>query len=210
MTEVGSSKVYTYDFAEIPNLDYIYVATVTGYSDMSWTIYRDQMIGGFGGGWFSIDYGIINSHTSRKVNELKEQIAKIPKTDLSEIGTKLDEIESQNEIAKDKIIDTIKSSENEVCSDIIRKNKEIKEDNISTRNLIRQKTKKIDENVSKLADRQDLTDKMIESEADEIEEEIKKIYEKEADDMGNELQSIYAKEYDQIEKETNQSNNGNT
>lgn len=153
----------------------------------------------WGGPRFSIDYGIINSHTSRKVNELKEQIAKIPKTDLSEIGTKLDEIESQNEIAKDKIIDTIKSSENEVCSDIIRKNKEIKEDNISTRNLIRQKTKKIDENVSKLADRQDLTDKMIESEADEIEQEIEQIHNKEADMIESEIKKQHESEADEIE-----------
>lgn len=41
MTEVGTTKVYTYDFTEVVNTDYIYVATVSGYSDMSWVIYRD-------------------------------------------------------------------------------------------------------------------------------------------------------------------------
>lgn len=41
MTEVGTTKVYTYDFTEVVDTDYVYVATVAGYSDMSGTIYRD-------------------------------------------------------------------------------------------------------------------------------------------------------------------------
>ena len=41
MTESDSSKVYKYDFTEEINTDYVYTATVTGYSDMSGTIYRD-------------------------------------------------------------------------------------------------------------------------------------------------------------------------
>lgn len=41
MTEIGTTKVYIYDFTEVANTDYVYVATVAGYSDMSGTIYRD-------------------------------------------------------------------------------------------------------------------------------------------------------------------------
>lgn len=53
-----------------------------------------------GGGGMSINYQAINSHTTSKVNELKEEIAKIPKTDLSGIENTLNEISSQNDIAK--------------------------------------------------------------------------------------------------------------
>jgi hypothetical protein len=86
---------------------------------------------------------------------------------------------SQNDIANAKIIDRIDSSETEICSDIVRKTKELKEDNVKTRELVRQKTKKLDENVSKLADRQDLTDKTIEDEANEIEASLEKFYQEE-------------------------------
>ena len=131
-------------------------------------------------------------------------------TDISEIGTKLDEIESQNNLAKEEIIDTIKLSEIDVCKGIKSLDKDLKEDNVSTRQLVRQKAKKQEEFIQKQLDSEAKTQKMIEYEADELEEEIEQLYEYEADDMENELQSIYAKEYDQIEKETNQSNNDNT
>lgn len=86
--------------------------------------------------------------------------------------------------------------------------KELKEDNVKTRNLVIKNTKKLDENVSKLADRQDKTDKMIENEADEIESEIEKILNEEADMIESE---IYNKEADEIEKYiTNQFNDGNS
>jgi hypothetical protein len=95
-----------------------------------------------------------------------------------------------------------------VCSDIIRKTKELKDDNVKTRNLVREKTEKLDQNVSKLADRQELTDKTIEREADEIEEQIEQIYNQEADMIEDE---IYNQEADEIEKViTNQSNDGNS
>lgn len=154
-----------------------------------------------GGGWF-INYQAINSHTTEKVNELKKAIESKP--DYTE---KLNEIVSQNKIAKEDIIDTIKEAETEVCSDIIRKTKEIKEDNITTRNLVRQKTKKIDENVSKLADRQDKTDRMIESEADEIEKLIEQNIDFEADEIEKQIQEQIDKEIEEIE--SNQSNDGN-
>lgn len=118
------------------------------------------------------------------------------------------EVTPEEVIAKEEIIDTIKAESIEVSGDIIRKSKELEESNVKTRNLVRQKTKKIDENVSKLADRQDLTDKMIEDEANEIEDQIEQILNEEADMIENE---IYNMEADEIEKDiTNQSNDGNS
>ncbi len=100
-------------------------------------------------------------------------------TDISNIENILNENQSQNNIAKEEIIDTIKAESIEVSGDIIRKSKELEESNVKTRNLVRQKTKKIDENVSKLADRQDLTDKMIEDEENEIEKALGQVDEEE-------------------------------
>lgn len=114
---------------------------------------------------------------------------------------------SQNDIAKTEILDTIKASENEICIDIIRKSKEIKDDNVKTRNLVRQKSEKIDKNVSKLADRQDLTDKMIEGEAEEIERIIEQNIDMEADNIELEIQKQIDKEIEEIE--SNQTANGN-
>jgi signal transduction histidine kinase len=129
---------------------------------------------------------------------------------IAEINEKLNEIDSHIELAKEETIDTIKEVETEVCSDIIRKNKELKEDNITTRNLVRQKTKKIDENVSKLADRQEKTDKMIESEADEIEKLIEQNIDFEADEIEKQIQEQIDKEIEEIESnQSNQSNDGN-
>lgn len=132
-----------------------------------------------GGGGMSINYQAINSHTTSKVNELKEEIAKIPKTDLSGIENTLNDIDSHIELAKGEVIDTINEIENEICSDVVRTKTEIKKDNVTTRQLIRQKAEKIDKNVLKLADRQDLTDKMIEDEAEEIEEALEQVDEEE-------------------------------
>ena len=119
------------------------------------------------------------------LEEIKEELKK-PKVDFTEINKKLNENKSQIELAKDKIIDTIKASENEICSDIIRKTKELKEDNVITRNLVRQKAEKIDKNVSKLSDRQDQTDKMIEDELKELKDEFEE-QEKEQEDIKNEF-----------------------
>ena len=41
MTEVGTTREYKYDFTETADTDYVYVATVSGYSNMSGVIYRD-------------------------------------------------------------------------------------------------------------------------------------------------------------------------
>lgn len=138
---------------------------------------------------------------------MEEIPSKIPQVSLENIETTLSEIDSHNSLATEEIINTIKSESNEVSSDIIRKTKELKEDNITTRNLVRQKTKKLDENVSKLADRQDKTDKMIEDEADEIETLIEQNIEKDADDIENEINKQIDKEIEEIEP--NLPNNGN-
>ena len=78
---------------------------------------------------------------------------------------------------------------------------------MKTRELVRQKTKKLDENVSKLADRQDLTDKTIEDEASEIEASLEKIINDEADSIEKEKESQIEKEIQEIE--SNQLTNGN-
>lgn len=142
------------------------------------------------------------------LKETHEKVLKLQNTDISNIEAQLNDIDSHIELAKTDVIDRIEESENEICSDIIRKSKDLEESNVKTRNIVRQKTKKIDENVSKLADRQDMIDKTIEHEADEIESKIEQILNEEADMIENE---IYSMEADEIEKDiTNQSNDGNS
>lgn len=145
---------------------------------------------------------------NKKIDEAIKEIKSIPQIDLTPINEKLNEIDSHNSLAKEEIIDTIKQTETEICSDIIRKTKEVKDDNITTRNLIRQKTKKIDENTQKLVDSEEEIKKMIEDEADEVESDIEKILNEEADMIESEM---YNKEADQIESEinSNQSTDGN-
>lgn len=124
-------------------------------------------------------------------------------TDVSNIEEQLSENYSQIELATEQIINTIKASETEICSDVIRKSKDLETSNVKTRNLVRQKTEKIDKNVLKLADRQEKTDKMIEHEADEIEKELEDIFKQEADMIEDELENQYKMEADEIEKELN-------
>lgn len=159
------------------------------------------------GGGFSINYQAINSHTTSKVNELKEEldkkIKKIPQVSLQNVEDTLNEIVSQNDIANAKIIDRIDSSETEICSDIVRKSKELKEDNVKTRNLVRQKSEKIVKYAEKQLDRQEKTDKMIEDEANEIEKDLEKIFTQEADMIEKDLEDQYKMEADDIEKEIN-------
>lgn len=165
-----------------------------------------------GGGGFSSQ--AIQTSLWNAKREIIEQIKEIPQvslekveTQLSEIKDSVNEIDSHITLAKEETIDTIKASENEICSDIIRKSKELKEDNVKTRNLVRQKTKKLDENTQKIAGRQDLIDKTIEDEADEIETLIEQNIEKEADDIENEINKQIDKEIEEIEP--NLPNNGN-
>jgi endonuclease III len=120
-------------------------------------------------------------------------------TDISGIENTLNEIDSHNSLATERIIDTIKQESIEVSSDIIRKSKDLEASNVKTRNLVRQKTEKIDKNVSRLSDRQELIDKLIEEQAEEIEEELERIYEQESDMIENELNSQFEKEANDIE-----------
>lgn len=203
MTEV--SKVYKYDFVEVAWIDYIYIATCTGYDDMTGVIYAESTTSGWlsteehdklmslsgGGGWVSINYGAINSHTSKKINEAIEEIVK-SKIDLSWIENTLNENLSQNEIANQNIIDTIKEIETDICKDISK-------ESVATRQLVRQKAKKQEEFIQKQIDNESKTQKMIESEADEIEEELEQIFEKEADMIENEIIAQFEKEADDIE-----------
>lgn len=131
---------------------------------------------------------------------MKEQIAKIPKIDLSGIETKLNENQSQNNIANQNIIDTIKETEIDICKDI---NKE----SISTRQLVRQKAKKQEEYIQKQLDSEAKTQEMIESEADEIEEQIEKNLEIEIEEIEKQINSQIDKEIEEIE--SNLPNNGN-
>ena len=104
----------------------------------------------------------------------------------------LNEIDSQNDIANQNIIDTIKEIETDICKDI---NKE----SIATRQLVRQKAKKQEEFIQKQLDSEAKTQEMIENEADEIEEQIEKNLEIEADMIENEINSQFEKEADDIE-----------
>ena len=145
----------------------------------------------WGGGWVSINYGAINSHTTKKVEELKEQIAQIPKTDISGIETKLNETNSHIDIAKEEIIDTIKETEIEVCSDIIRKSKDLETSNVKTRNLVRQKTEKINKKLDK--------DEKDEKEWDEVLELLKEIKEEQEDnELLDFLDDIEAKDIETL------------
>lgn len=164
-------------------------------------------------GWTRTDYWV---EDRSDLKSIKKAIEKIPQVDLTKLEKAVNETKTHIDIAKNSIIYTIKSSsdslESEICNDIKTTNKELKEDNISTRNLVRQKTKKIDENVSKLADRQEMTDKMIEKESEEIESEIERILQEEADMIETEIDEQLNREADSIEEElnSNQENNGNT
>lgn len=157
--------------------------------------------------WAGINIEWIRWTINNAKNEIKEHIdekmKEIPTPDLSSI-------ESSIWIAKEEIIDTIKSTEDEVCRDIVRAKKENKEENVSTRNLIREKTKKLGENVSKLSDRQEMTDKMIESESEEIEDEIERILQEESDMIESEIETQLNNEADDIELELNNQQNGNS
>lgn len=78
-----------------------------------------------------------------------DRIDEIKPTDLSGIETKLNDIDSHITLAFDTTIDTIKQESIEVSSDIIRKSKDLETSNVKTRNLVRQKTEKINKKLDK-------------------------------------------------------------
>jgi len=136
------------------------------------------------------------------------KIGEIIKKAKEEIIDKSNETDSHNKIAKEEIIDKINEAEGEICSDIKFSRNELKEDNVTTRQLLRQKSKKLDENLSKLVDRQEEIIETIEHEADEIEEELEKIYNEEVDTIEKEMLDQFNKEVDEIELQSNQTQDG--
>ena len=50
-TMIETAKVYKYDFTEVADTDYIYVATCTGYSDITGVVYYEAT--GWGGWWLT-------------------------------------------------------------------------------------------------------------------------------------------------------------
>lgn len=67
-----------------------------------------------GGGGFSVNYGAINSHTTKKINELDEKIMKeleLLKGNDKEIYDTINDTNSNIELAKVAVIDTIDSIE---------------------------------------------------------------------------------------------------
>jgi len=217
MSEVWTTKVYIYEFTEVVNTDYVYVIKTAGYNDISDSIFYETSSGWLTieehnklmnliGGWFA--WWDFTASDRKLIKDTHEKVIQLENTDITNLESKISEIDSHITFAFDDTINTIKESEIEVCSDIVRSKKELKEDNLTTRQLVRGKAKKLEENTQKLADRQDKIDNMIKNEADEIESEIEKILNEEADMIENE---IYNKEADEIEKDiTNQSNDGNS
>lgn len=168
-------------------------------------VQNDKLMSIYWGGVWS---GWLDAIDKKYIKETHEKVNELTNIDISPIQKKLNEIDSHNSLATIEIIDTIKQTEIEICGDIVRKTKEIKEDNVTTRQLIRQKSEKVVKYAEKQLDRQEKIEKMIEDEAEEIESEIERIINEEADMIENE---IYNKEADQIESEnnSNQSNDGN-
>ena len=165
--------------------------------------------------WILKSNNDFNAQDRKYIKETHEKVLKLENTDTSKVESKIDTIEnsinennSQIEFAKEEILDRINESEIDLRKDVRTTKTELKDDNVKTRNLVRQKTEKLDKNISKLSDRQDLTDKLIEEQADEIEDELEWIYNMECDMIENE---IFNKEADQIEQElnSNQKTDGN-
>jgi len=203
MTEV--SKVYKYDFVEVAWIDYIYVATCTGYDDMTGVIYTESTTSGWltteehnklfslenstGGGGFSSQ--AIQTSISNAKKAIIDRIDEIKPTDLSGIETKLNETNSHIDIAKWEIIDTIKQESIEVSSDVIRKSKDLETSNVKTRNLVRQKTEKINKKLDK--------EEKDEEEWDEVLELLKEIKEEQEDnELLDFLDDIEAKDIETL------------
>lgn len=196
------SKVYKYDFVEVAWIDYIYIANCAGYDDMTGVIYAESTTSGgltteehnklmgMIGGWFSNVW--LDAQDKKYIKETHEKVVTLVNTDLSWIQDILNEIDSQNDIANQNIIDTIKEIETDICKDI---NKE----SLATRQLVRQKANKQEEYIQKQLDSEAKTQEMIENEADEIEEQIENNLEIEADMIENEINSQFEKEADDIE-----------
>jgi Mg2+ and Co2+ transporter CorA len=131
----------------------------------------------------------------------------MPKISLDKIENTLDETREDISLAKGEIITRIKEVETEVCSDIVRKTKELKEDNVSTRNLVRQKSDKVVKFATKQLDTMERIEKEIEDTENEIKEEFERVEqeEKEIADMFDEYEleeEEIKKEFDKLDSNT--------
>ena len=157
------------------------------------------------GGW--VWSGWLDAIDKKYIKETHQKVTELTNVDISPIQKKLNEIDSHNSLATSQIIDTIKQTETEICSDIVRKSDEIKKDNVATRQLIRQKTDKVVKYAEKQLDRQEKIEKMIEDEADELESLIEQNIDYEADEIEKEIEKQIDQEIQDIE--SNLQNNGN-
>lgn len=142
-----------------------------------------------GGGGFSSQ--AIQTSISNAKKAIMDRIDEINPTDLSWIENTLNDIDSHITLAFDATIDTIKQESIEVSSDIIRKSKDLEKSNVKTRNLVRQKTEKINKKLDK--------DEKDEKEWDEVLELLKEIKEEQEDnELLDFLDDIEAKDIETL------------
>jgi polyhydroxyalkanoate synthesis regulator phasin len=154
----------------------------------------------WGAGGF-MNYSNINNHTTAKAQEILKQMEKLKKQIDELPPISFDEVNANIKIAKDDIIDKMNSEVGELSETVKAIPKEVKADGEKTREVVKSKSEGLGKNLTKLVDRQDLIDKKIESEADEIEEKLDE-YAKEADEIEAGLMEQYGAEADEIEKVT--------
>lgn len=194
------------------NLD----AKVSSVSGWGWltTEEHDKLMWITWGGGISISTQSIQTSISNAKREILEKVEQIPQVSLEKVESQLEEIvttvnenKSQNDIANANIIDRIKEAEIDLRKDVKDTKKELREDNVKTRNLVRQKSEKVVKYAEKQLYTQDKLEQMIEDEAEEIEKVLEQNIEFEADDIENQINSQIDKEIEEIE--SNLPNNGN-
>lgn len=214
MTEVGTTREYKYDFTEVVDTDYVYIATCTGYSNMSGTLYssssngwlttaeHDQLFAIWRSMWGGSGFSeIFKSNLASTRNEIIRKIEDESSIIRTNIDENNNEINSHLTVAKDSIIHTINQTETEICSDVVRTKSELKEDNVATRQLVRQKTKNLAELAQKQLDSDAKEQKMMEDIEEEFEELEKEDKEIEEEFENQEIEEIKA-EFENQEKET--------
>lgn len=159
------------------------------------------------GGWGGFSSQAIQTSLQNVRKEIIQKIDDIKPTELSNIEEKLSEIDSHIELAKDQTIDRIEEAEIDLRKDVNRTKTEIKDDNVKTRNLVRQKSERVVKYAEKQLDRQEKIETMIEGELDEIETLIEQNIDFEADEIEKEINQQIDKEIEEIE--SNLQNNGN-
>lgn len=204
MTELwGWHYIYTFAWYD-PSVDYVYDCNpwATAYRESWVTTNTEQLIKEIrtSGGWFSINYQAINSHTTSKVNELKKEFEKIPKTDLNEIKSHIN-------LAKTDIIDTIESIEQ---TEYKQEEKEAKKAVKLLTTLDKKVSSYIDSEMKEKEElsiltrelnKLDIEDEMKSKEEKRKEEEEKKMKEKEHKKMLEEQAKMLEIEFDKLDEE---------